>query len=306
MFTQSLWNSFSATTDFPSLDRNLQADVVIVGGGITGITTAKLLADEGLKVVVLEARKVGGGTTAHSTGNLYSTVDQVLSSLSSTHNEETIRKVVSSRTQAVDLIEEHVKQFQLDCDFHRVPWYLYASSEDDSGKIEKEFQTAQEAGVRMEMASQAEIPFPVSKAVKVSDQAQLNPMRYVQELANSIKSEHCSIFEHSRVLDIEEEDNLVRVTMDKGKVTANYAIHATHTPKGVRLFFHTVLGPYRDYGVAAQLRSGSYPQGIFWGYYDGVKFSVRSYSRGQEQFIIAVGQPHKVGQAEDNKEHIQT
>src|SRR5690606_16775117 len=112
MFTQSLWNSFSGTTDFPSLDRDMQADVVIVGGGITGITTAKLLADSGLKVVVLEARKVGGGTTAHSTGNLYSTVDQVLSSLESKHNQEVIRKIVSSRNDAINLIEEQVNQFQ--------------------------------------------------------------------------------------------------------------------------------------------------------------------------------------------------
>ena len=306
MFTQSLWNSFSGSTDFPSLDRDLRADVVIVGGGITGITTAQLLAESGLKVVVLEARKVGGGTTAHSTGNLYYTVDQVLSSLESKHNEEVIRKVVSSRYDAIKLIEKNVTQFQLDCDFQRVPWYLYSSSDQDNGKIDKEFQTAKDAGVEMETATQAEIPFRITKAVKVGGQAQINPMRYVQELANSIKSQSCSIFEHSRVTEIEEDDNLVTVKTSGGKVTANYAFHATHTPKGVRLFFHTVLGPYREYGVAAKLNSGTYPEGIFWGYYNGSKFSVRSYSRGEEKFIISVGQAHKVGQAEDNKENIHT
>src|SRR5690606_22668395 len=125
-------------------------------------------------------------------------------------------------------------RFKLDCDFQRVPWYFFATSDKDSEKIEKEYETATKAGIEMETASQAEIPFSISKGVKVGGQAQINPMRYVQELANSIKSENCSIFEHSRVLDIEEEDNLVTVKTAGGKVTANYALHATHTPKGVR------------------------------------------------------------------------
>ena len=74
MFTKSLWNSFAGNTDFPKLEKDIQVDVAIVGGGITGITTAQLLSQSGLKVAVLEARKVGGGTTSHSTGNLYYTI----------------------------------------------------------------------------------------------------------------------------------------------------------------------------------------------------------------------------------------
>ena len=59
--------------------------------------------------------------------------------------------------------------------------------------------------------------------------------------------------------------------------------------------------------MAAKLASGTYPEGIFWGYYGkGKKISIRSYSRGDENFIIAVGRPPKVGQAEDNMQHIQS
>ena len=305
MFTKSLWNSFAGTTDFPALDRDIQVDVAIVGGGITGITTAQLLSQSGLRIAVLEARKVGGGTTSHSTGNLYYTIDKILSSLQSKHNDEVIRKVASSRYEAMKLIEENVTRFNIDCDFRRVSWYLYATSEEDSKKIDKEYSTALDAGVEMETAGQAEIPFQITRAVKVGGQAQFNPMRYVQELANAVSGDDCAIYENTRVLDLDEEDDHVTVKTTGGKVRAKYAFHATHTPKGVRLFFHTVLGPYREYGVAAKLNSGTYPEGIFWGYHDGSKYSIRSYSREGEKFIIAVGQAHKVGQAEDNKEQIQ-
>ena len=305
MFTQSLWNSFSGTSDFPKLDKELHADVAIVGGGITGITTAQKLSEEGLKVVVLEARKVGGGTTSHSTGNLYYTIDQILSSLKDKYDNEIIRKIVSSRHDAINLIENNIEKFGIDCDFERVPWYLYSATDKDSQKIEQELETAVEAGVEMTEARQEEIPFKMTRGVKVGGQAYFNAMRYVQELAKAIQSESCTIHENTRVQEIEDDDNGVELRTTGGTVKAKYAVHATHTPKGVKVAFHTVLGPYREYGVAARLNSGNYPKGMFWGYHDGQKYSVRSYKRGAETFIIAVGQPHKVGQAEDNTKHIQ-
>lgn len=305
MFTQSLWNSFSGSTDFLALSGDIQVDVAIVGGGITGITTAQLLAEAGYRVAVLESKKVGGGTTSHSTGNLYYTIDQTLSSLQSKYSNEILRKVVSSRNEAVNLIENNVRQFNLDCDFKRLPWYLYSASEQDSSKIEQELQTSKEADVHMVEANPEEIPVQTLKAVKVGGQANLNPMRYVQDLAKTINTEACSIYENTRVLDIEEEDEQVLVKTTGGTVTAKYAVHATHTPKGVRVFFHTTLGPYREYGVAAKLKNNNYPEGIFWGYHNSSKYSFRSYSRNGEEYIMAIGQPHKVGQAQDNQQHIQ-
>lgn len=306
MFTQSLWNSFSGTTNFPSLTNDIKVDVAIVGGGITGISTAQLLAEAGFSVAVLEARKVGGGTTSHSTGNLYYNIDQVLSSLQSKYNNEIIRRVAGSRNSAVQLIEDNVNKFQIDCDFKRVPSFLYSSNEENAAKVDQEYETALEAGVKMENASSEEIPFKMTRGVKVSGQAQFNSMRYVQGLANAIENDSCRIYENTRVSSFEENDDGVILKTTGGTVTAKYAVHATHTPKGVKVTFHTVLGPYREYGVAAKLNSGEYPEGIFWGYYgSGEKVSVRSYSRGTEKFIIAVGQPHKVGQAQNNNEHIE-
>ncbi|WP_424494847.1 FAD-dependent oxidoreductase [Salinimicrobium sp. GXAS 041] len=306
MFTQSLWNSFSGSTNFPVLKEDLEVDVAIIGGGITGISTAHLLSEAGYSVAVIEERKVGGGTTSHSTGNLYFTIDQTLSSLQSKYNNEIIRKVAASRHSAIELIEDNIKRYNIDCDFQRVPWYLYAANEENTEKINKEFETAKEAGVRMDLAGDKEIPFPMTRGVKVDEQAQFNSMRYVQGLANAIVSPSCQIFENTRVTEIHERDELVTLLTTAGTVKAKYAVHATHSPKGKKIEFHTVLGPYREYGVAVKLKSGSYPKGTFWGYYDaGSKYSVRSYKRGEDQFLIAVGQPHKVGQAKDNVEHIE-
>lgn len=305
MFTHSLWNSYGSTTNFPTLQEDLNVDVAIIGGGITGITAAQLLSEAGLHVAVLEARKVGGGTTAHSTGNLYFTVDQVLSSLKSKYDNETIRKIVSSRQDAMDLIADNVERFSIDCDFKRVPWLMYTENETNIEKIDQELETAKEAGVVMEPATREDIPFHMKRGVKVGGQAQFNPLRYVQGLATAIESANCKIYEHSRVTDIEEKEDYVELKTLNNVIRANYCFHATHTPKGVEVQYHTVLGPYREYGVAVRLQAGSYPEGIFWRYYGkGEKISFRSYSRGDDQFLIAVGEPHKVGQAKDNEKHL--
>ncbi|HET8753843.1 MAG TPA: FAD-dependent oxidoreductase, partial [Salinimicrobium sp.] len=305
MFTKSIWNSFSGNTEFWALGKDIHVDVAIIGGGITGITTAQLLSEAGLTVAVMESRKVGGGTTSHSTGNLYFTIDQTLSSLKSKYDAEVVQKVVESRSGAMELIAQNVDRFQIDCDFKRVPWYFYSSNEENKKKIEKEYETARDAGVRMEIAGVDEIPVKSVHAVKVEQQAQFNPMRYVQELASKIENQNCQIFEHTRVLEIDEVPDKVIIKTTGGTVTANYVLHATHTPKGKRIAYHTVLGPYREYGVAAKLNTESIPEGIFWGYYnEGEKFSFRTYSRNGEKFLMAIGQPHKVGQAENNEEKI--
>ena len=257
MFTRSLWNSFSGTTTFPKLNNDIEVDVAIVGGGITEISTAQLLVAAGFSVAVLETRKVSGGTTSHSTGNLYSNIDQVLSSLRSKYSYEIIRKVISSRNGAIDLIERNVKNFQIDCDFQRVPFYLFSANEENSNKIDKELETSREAGIKMEVAAKAEIPLEMTRGVKVDNQAQFNPMRYVQDLAHAIESDSCRIYENTRVEDLDEGDDHVKVRTSGGKVTAKYAVHATHTPIGVKMMFHTVLGALSGIWGGCQARLGN-------------------------------------------------
>lgn len=304
MFIRSIWNAFGQTTDFPSLHEDITADTVIIGGGITGISAGRLLADNGQKVAVLEALKVGGGTTSHSTGNLYVMTDQLLSSLQSKYDSETVKRVVAGRMQALRLIEQNIERYNLDCDFTKCDWYLYSDSEKNDGKVNEELRVAREIGLDAEEAGAGDLPFAISRAMKLPQQAQFNPMRYVQGLANTLQSDNCRIYEFTKVETIEEKNDVFIVQTPGGNVRANNVLHATHTPKGIMLV-QTLLGPYREYGIACRLKGEPPPEGVYWGYTDsGEKYSTRSYVRGSERFLIVVGQPHKVGQAKNNKDCI--
>jgi glycine/D-amino acid oxidase-like deaminating enzyme/nitrite reductase/ring-hydroxylating ferredoxin subunit len=305
---KSIWEGYSAGSSFPSLPGDITTDVAIIGGGITGITTAQLLKKEGLRVTVLEAMRVGAANTGNSTGNLYVAVEAGFDVIQSKYNTDDLRTVVAARQEALGLIAENVRRYSLDCDFKRVNWYSYSVNEENSGKLRKIFDAGKDAGVPITEVMPGELPFETDYGIKLNDQAQFNPLRYIQEMSKILEGDNCRIFENTRVTEIEEDkdDELVKVVTDKGTVYAKYVIHATHTPKGVFLDYHSLLGTYREYGIAAKLVSGDYPEGTFWGYY-GVneKYSIRSYEHEGQKHIVVVGQPHEVGQKENNIENIQ-
>ena len=305
MFTSSIWNRTAEIGEYPTLSGDTSCDVAVIGGGVTGVSTALLLEEKGLDVVLLESLKVGGGTSSHSTGNLYATVDKNLGHLREKYDADAVRTVVTARGAALDRMEEWINRFEIDCDFERRPWYLYAASGENNGKIEEEYEHALEVGLPMERAGSDEFPLSITAGVKLPHQAQFNPMRYVQGLARNITSDACRIYECTRVTDVEESEEKVVLKTTGGTVTARFVVHATHIPKGIRLV-QTKLSMYREYGIACRADRIDFPEGIFWGYHgeDGKKFSSRLYERNGERYVIVVGEPHRVGQIDDNRECI--
>ncbi|MDB5761273.1 MAG: FAD-dependent oxidoreductase [Herminiimonas sp.] len=293
----SIWSAAQQPVAFPALTSNLSVDVVIIGAGITGITAAALLSSAGRRVAVLEAMKVGHGTTGHSTGNLYAPVDESMHKLARKWGGDTVREVVQSRALAIDLIERNIAEYRLDCDFSRQPWVLYSSQAmpDEIEAIENEYKAALDAGLSAHLAKDLPLPYAVRKALVVDRQAQFHPLKYVQQLAKAIRSDDCMIFEGSPVQDIDEQKGEARVK--DFTVKAQQIIMATHTPKGFNVI-QTELGAYREYAVAAALAERQLPGGIFWS--AGMpKTSTRLVDLRGAPYVLMIGERHKTGQQDD-------
>ncbi len=302
MKTISIWEGTSLQDiQYPALEGDHTADVVIIGGGITGLTAAMLLSDAGQKVIVLEALRIGRGTTGNSTGNLYVTVDEHLSGIKKKWNADVMKAVVNSRTSALNLIEQTIKRFDLDCGFFRTSFNFFAERLDKDAEdfLQQEYDALSEAGLEPQLTGNPGMPFHVEKAISVSGQAQFHPLNYVVQLAQQLSGK-CEIYENSQMEDFDEEN--VTVKTKNGSVKAKSIIMATHTPKGVWMV-HGVLGPYRECGVAAELESGSFPQGIFWGV-NQPKHSVRAFQNGGTGYIMVVGDKYKTGQGDDTTEYV--
>src|SRR5205814_5195562 len=109
MDTVSLWRATAGSPGFALLQSDTACDVLVIGGGITGLTTALLLAQQGRDVLVLEADEIGSGSTANSTGNLYVTVSDGLDAVLSRWGADVARAVVRERREAVDYIASHAQ-----------------------------------------------------------------------------------------------------------------------------------------------------------------------------------------------------
>jgi len=293
----AIWNLASLEDRrYPALQDNIDVEVAIIGGGVTGLSTALRLLEEGKNVAVLEARQVGQGNSGNSTGNLYGTLSQGLRRVRSTWDDDTVREVVAARSAAVDEIEQRIARYSIDCQFSRRPLYFCLPDPDDSQQrdLEAEYEASLLAGLHAKLVDNvAEMPVPVQRALLLEQQAQYNPLRYVQELAGVVADQGGRVFEHTAVLDVDASEGVV--STQSGTVTAAHIVFATHTPKGVNLL-QAEMEPSREYGVAASLRGESQPEGIFW-LLDEFH-SVRTYQYQDETYLVVIGEKHQTGHGE--------
>lgn len=299
MSSISIWKDKAGETSFAPLRNDITVDVAIVGGGITGLTAAYILSRAGKKVAVFEARKIGEGATGSSTGNLYCTIGSPgLHNVKSKFDEQKIKEVVESRVTAVDFIEARVKEFDIDCDFKRVPWSLFAEDGSGTSFVEKERKAAEDAGLTV--TQHFDIPLKIETGFTVENQAQFNPLEYVVALSKKIQSADCMIYEVTKAEDVTEGETCT-VTTAGGKVTASQVIMATHSPKGIYAV-HLSMGAYREYAVAATL-NGEYPAaGIWWNMLGSEHYSMRTFDTSKGKVLMVLGEMHKVGQKENNHE----
>lgn len=299
MAMSSIWAATAAPASFPSLDKNLAVDVAIVGGGITGVTTALHLAAGGKRVALLEAGRVGCGSTGHSTGNLYATVGQGLAQLESKWGAQKLGAVVRARARAVDRIEQTIRERAIECAFGRVPWWLHQSAPADRGAqdLDRELDAARRAGLQARIEPAAPLPWHTGRALAIAGQAQFQPLAYVRGLAQRIASTGCAIFEHTPAIEIDASAGFVATP--HARVRAAHIVLATHTPKGFDVV-QTEIGPYREYGVAAPLAGGELPGGIFWST-ESPRHSVRAFAHDGRRYVVVVGHKHKTGQEADTR-----
>jgi len=255
---------------------------------------------------VLEALRVGQGTTGYSTGNLYATVDRRLDRVRSKFDKETLKIVADSRSAAIDRIESLIAEHAIACDFRRVPFFHIAETADGEKALKDEFAACTEAGLRVSLGGPqgVPLPFPVHSALRLEGQAQLNPLAYTCALAGATAAAGCRIHEGTKAISVDEEDGQCIVTTESGHtVRARHVLMATHSPKGI-MFVQTLLGPYREYALAATLASGTYPPpGTFWTMTGEQRHSLRHYrNEAGEDFLLCLGEPHKVGQKPDDAE----
>lgn len=297
----SVWMDTTETTNFPPLGGNISVDVAIVGGGITGLTAALLLKRAGLTVAVLEAGKIGSGVTGYTTAHITEAADERYKSMISSLGESDAKIVAESSRAAIEQIAEIVTQENIDCDFQRVPGYLYTENTQDISEIEQEAEATRKLGINTSLTTDIPLPISVKAGLLFPNQAQFNSLQYLQGLAKVVNGYGSFVFEETPVTKI--KNNPVNdVYTEHGTVAAKNVIIATHTPihdtsSLPDLYaMATKLAPYRSYVIGVKLRS-PVPVGLFWDTHSPYR-----YTRSYGNILIVGGADHKTGTEKDNQQ----
>ena len=296
----SLWQeSAPAYQPVNEVNSSTLYDVVIVGGGITGITTALLLQNAGMNCLVLEGHNLCYGTTGGTTAHINTLVDVPYSTIEKNFNKEQAKLVADSLKEAVSTIQENVRKYKIDCEYKAATATLFSQDDKQSDELEKISEATQRAGITNKFIEKISVPIEFLKAMQVDGQAKFNPVRYVYRLAQEFEKAGGTIMEQCRVLSADETEN-VFIETAKGKYSAKYLIYATHIPPGVNLL-HFRCVPYRSYAMAVTLKNGSYPEDLVYDMYDPYHY-YRTQEVDGQQYLIAGGYDHKTAH-EDNQEY---
>ena len=298
----SLWLATTPETGYPALDRDISVDVAVLGGGITGIATAYLLKQAGASVAVIEAGRVVESVTGNTTAKITSLHGLIYDHLASQFGEERARLYADAQETAKEKIASLVGELGVDCDFRRAPAYTYTLDEREREQVEREVEAAKKAGLTASYTEETELPFKVRAAVRVDDQAQFHPRKYLLALAERIQGGGSHIFERTRAYDI-EEDEACAVRTGGGTVRAKAVVVATHFPYYDPNIYFAAMYPTRSYVLGCRL-NGPAPRGMYVS--TGTPHnSVRSNPYEGGEIVMLGAEHHKTGQGGDTRERYQ-
>lgn len=297
----SHWRMTAVLPRFHSLNETINVDVVVVGAGLTGITTAHLLKQEGLTVALVEREQCGGVDTAQTTAHLTAVTDLRLQELRSRFGTANARAVWDAGTTAVNRIAELVRAGDIDCRFKWCAGFLHAAAEgEDTAVLHRESEAARALGVAGEFLSA--VPLFRLPGVYFPRQAMFHPLAYLAGLLRTVPGQGSHVFENTEVGTIDR--TLRQLQTAGGRINFGHLVLATHNPLiGLAgtlraTLLQTKLSLYTSYAVGARLPRGVLPEGLFWDTGDPYHY-LRVEDGRNHTYLVYGGEDHKTGQQPD-------
>ena len=292
---ESFWIASTPDTSYPALKENLKVDVAVLGGGITGITTALLLKKRGLKVALVEAGKIVKGVTGYTTSFTSSAQSLYYQDLVSMYGEEKARQCAASCEASIDMIASLAKEYGIDCDLTRPAQYVYTASEDGVEDLKKEFEVNKRLGLPVTYADRAPLPFENYGAIRFSNQMQFHPRKYLLPLAKAVDGDGSYVFEGTRALDVADAagDKPCTVKTNRGNLYANDVVIATHIPFTNMDLIPARITPVMSYVLGIRIE-GDISTDMFYSTEEPCHY-IRTQPASGGNILIVGGEDNKLG-----------
>jgi len=301
----SYWNKTTEKTDYPPLNRDIETDILIIGGGITGVTCAYCLAKKGLNPILIEAGELCDGTTGNTTGKITIQHGIIYSNIAGKYGDEAASVYAQSQNSALNFVRDTVKRESIDCQLMPDTAFVYASAISDRASVEKEYETAVRLGIDAELILKPGFPSGNFGMLGFKNQLVFHPVRYVTALAKASVARGAEIHCSTKAIKVEDGD-IKTVYCENGiSVRAKHLVMATQYPiyDGPNLFFARLYAK-RAYGIAVRAKR-DWPDGSFINTGEPTR-SIRTHVENGNRILIVVGENHFPGRGQkDMEEHYQ-
>ena len=308
MKTTPYWMEDTGEPRFGPLQQHLEVDVVVVGGGVTGVTAAYLAKEAGFTVALLERGRWGAAETGHTTAHLTYVTDGRLHEMVGRLGRDHAQAVWDAGLAAMSEIQRIVEAGKIDCEFQSIPAYLHlpaglkaASDGAEVNGLREDARLASEFGFDAEFLD--DVPLVGGPGVRFANQAKFHPRKYLAELIGRISGDGSQVCELTEVTQIEEKE----VKAGGYTIRCRHVFIATHVPlQGAAgtvsaALFQTKLAPYSTYAIGAKMPAGAAPDASFWDTGDPY-FYLRVDRHEGHDYAILGGADHKTGQGGPTEE----
>jgi glycine/D-amino acid oxidase-like deaminating enzyme/nitrite reductase/ring-hydroxylating ferredoxin subunit len=292
-FPVSYWLASSPRPSFGKLDKDLTVDVAVMGAGITGITTACLLAREGKRVVLLEAGRLLGGTTGHTTAKITAQHNLIYDELIRNFGRDDAFLYYSANRDGMDFIRRTISELGIECDYAEEEAYLYTTEQDNIRAVQMEFEAYQKLGIPSRLDDDVALPVEGRSAAVMTGQARFHPVSYLARLLEEFVRMGGQVYEQTTVETVEEGEPNVVVMNDGPRVTCLDAVSCSHFPVFETGLYFTRLHAESSYAMVVRA-PGELPHGMYLSV-DEPKRSLRTITRGGERLLLVGGETHSTG-----------
>lgn len=264
--------------------------MAVIGGGIVGAATAYELHRAGIGVVLLEARRLGDGTSGNSTAKVSSLHGLAYRDL----DPDTARLYGDANEWGLARIVELTSELGIDCALRRKPAYTYAEDSADLAEVEEEVGAALAAGLPASFTTESDLPWEIAGAVRFDNQAEFQPVDYILGLAAELDRERTRVYERTRATAVSGEE----VLTDAGfSVRAERVVVATQLPILDRGLFFARTYPEHSYALSLRIR-GPLPQGMYLST-ESPAHTLRAIPWEGEELLLVGGESHDMTRTKD-------
>ena len=302
MKKNSLWQDGYKDLLLPTLNEDMEVDVLIIGGGMSGLSTAFYLKDSNINIAIIEKNKVAMGVSSLTTGKLNYLQNLTYSRFEKIFGFDIAKKYLDAQIEAIKLVSNNIKEYKIDCDYMVDDSFLFTDDEKNIQSLKDEADFLDRAGISNARVTKVPFKTPSIYAIKTPDNAVFHPVKYLYGLVDIILKKGIKIYENTRALTVTEKDDYYIVETTSGNIKAKYVVTATHYP----FFIKPGMIPFRShidrsYVIAAKTDEIHEIDGIS---VDPHSPSLR-YHNDLNKYIIYAGNTHIPADYLDPKEQME-